>query len=94
MVLKYKKNIKNYKLCSEVIFKEDLTNLFTTFKNKEGDFKNGVLSRLNKLEEYFSKNDRRLLTVERETSVQKNDLASHKLLKERQFENLEEKTCV
>jgi len=38
-----------------VIFKEDLTNLFTTFKNKEGDFKNGVLSRLNKLEEYFSK---------------------------------------
>ncbi len=75
-----------------VIFKEDLTNLFSTFKSKEGDFKNGVLSRLNKLEEYFSKNDRRLLTVERETSVQKNDLASHKLLKERQFENLEEKT--
>ncbi len=66
-----------------IIFKEDLTNLFTSFKSKESEFKNGVLSRLNKLEEYFSKNDRRLLTVERETSVQKNDLASHKLLKER-----------
>jgi len=66
-----------------IIFKDDLTNLFTSFKSKESEFKNGVLSRLNKLEEYFSKNDRRLLTVERETKVQKNDLASHKLLKER-----------
>jgi hypothetical protein len=39
----------------------------------------------------FSKSDRRILILERGFTVQKQDLASHKLLKERQIDNLEEK---
>ena len=47
--------------------------------------------RLDKLDDLFQKSDRRILMLEREITVQKQDLASHKLQKERQIDNLEEK---
>ena len=47
--------------------------------------------RLDKLDDLFQKSDRRILILEREITVQKQDLASHKLQKERQIDNLEEK---
>jgi hypothetical protein len=47
--------------------------------------------RLDKLDDLFQKSDRRILMLERDITVQKQDLASHKLQKERQIDNLEEK---
>jgi hypothetical protein len=47
--------------------------------------------RLDKLDDLFQKSDRRILMLERDITVQKQDLATHKLLKERQIDNLEEK---
>ena len=67
---------------------DSVKDLFSKYQCILSDF----TERLNKLDDLEQKADRRLLTLERESVVLSQDLASHKLLKRRQYDHLEEKT--
>ena len=60
-------------------------------RKKQNKMNIEISDKLTSLEDTARKDGRRLLMVERESAVQKQDLAAHTLMKRRQIDNLEEK---